>query len=415
MPMKIHCSWKPADELPAYIGKTWAELRLEVGSAVVTRHTDTRNNDPLAPLDTIEAPAYPLACWFAENWWRLLYDVNAKRPTWEAAHNLIYAADGYLWPPLCCQCDERSMMLTGPQEEEEEKGNSIIHYFADLPLEGVRVPVEDFQSVIRRFIEGTIAQVRDSDRDLAQIWQAIREETDNKDYLLYRQIEARLGHAPNEAPEELVDSYIGAISQYGQQAVMDMASDGILAQVKSCRFGRQGEWSGPDLPLTKEPEAWKAGYAHAREVRHLLDISPGQPVDNQKLADLFRQTQGSLEKQWADDKCLSAGLLKREHNNHLSLYIGGSMRREDKRFMTARLAGAQLIGNAGESLLVCNDTNTWNQQYQRAFSAELLCPQEEVRNSYRGDFEKIAENFGVSSRVIEHQYKNALKEEYRAS
>lgn len=413
--MNIHYKWQPANQLPLYIGETYADIRIEAGDAIVTRHTDERNLDnPLKPLDSIEASAYPLAYWFAENWWRLLYDINTERELWKEAHNLIYAADGYIWPYLRFLSDEHSMILTGSQDEDERRG--VIQYFADLPPEGVRISIENFKSVIQDFVEATIRQANNTDRDLPFTWAAVREEEGNEEFRLYRKIEARLGYAPNDAPEELVDRYRVAIKKYGLQSVMDMASDNLLSNVENCTFGHKGEWKlYPYVnEQSQEQEPWREGYRMAQQARKYLGIPEDKSIDNQKLSDVFHLSQRALTQQWGENKEMKVGLLQRHSKGQLSLYVGGAMRHENKRFMTARLIGAQILAPAEENLLVCNSTNTWDQQCQRAFAAEFLLPQTIVEDNISGNnfrtFENLAKHYGVSTHLVEFQYENMRKE-----
>lgn len=428
--MNIHYNWQPSAELPEYIGQTCVDMCIKVGDAVITRHTDSRAHDPLEALDSICASAYPLAYWFAENWWRLFYDINTTREEWATAHNLIYAADGYIWPNLSMLCDDNSMVFSSPAANDEEQ-QGIIQYFPALLVNEGRQSVSDFGQTLKKFIEATINQAGSSNSDLSTTWKAVLEESANEEFSLYRQIEARLGYAPNDASEELVDLHIAAIGDYGKQGVMDLASENLLAQAMQCDFSQRGEWnllpggSGllPRGEADSTQEAWQQGYSLARSVRSSLDIAPGKPIDNQRLGEFFRFTQNALEQQWRRDKSINAGFLRRFEGDSLALHVGGFMRRSSKRFMTTRLLGAQIMAPREESLLVCNGTNARFQQIQRAFAAELLCPQEGMkekeffRNIYcpqPHELEKAGEYYGVSPLVIEHQCANAANEQNHA-
>lgn len=416
--MKILCNWQPNKDLPEEIGRSYANIEIRVNNSIITRHTDTRNEEPLKTFDSINVPAYPLAYWFAENWWRIFYDVNTSHDNWEATHNLMYAADGYLWPDLCLVSDDLYISFQSSNEGRKEKRS--IQYFPELISTHYKTPIESIEENIISFIELTINQLGNINSDLNAIWKTVLDERKNEQYSIYRKIEARLGYSPDEATESLVDHYIDSIQKYGINAVMDLATENLLPEIEKCNFSQKLKFKYRPIKLShaNKEEAWSLGYSAARNFRKDLNLSPCDVIDNTKLGDAFSLTQKMLKQHWDNDNKINIGLLKRHNkSDDLSLYIGGAMHSDSKRFMTSRLLGAQIMDQSQENLLICNELNTRSQQIQRAFAAEFLCPQQGIKETgyiknmhapRTEELNKVAENFGVSPRVVKHQCENAL-------
>ncbi|MSP67747.1 MAG: hypothetical protein EXQ96_06550 [Alphaproteobacteria bacterium] len=66
--------------------------------------------------DRVYVSAYPLALWFASEWWWLRWEPAPKgqdRATaWRMAHEMLAAGSGYLWPRLTFECDGERVCVT---------------------------------------------------------------------------------------------------------------------------------------------------------------------------------------------------------------------------------------------------------------------------------------------------------------
>jgi hypothetical protein len=80
------------DELRA----TWCRLAISVGQTPVTRIEDERAQ---TVRDAVYCPAYPLAEWFAFNWWSLLNETE-RRTSAPEKHNIRFAREGFALPDL---------------------------------------------------------------------------------------------------------------------------------------------------------------------------------------------------------------------------------------------------------------------------------------------------------------------------
>src|SRR5208282_3723325 len=95
--LKLVIEWEDpcaakGDELRA----TWCRLAITVGQTPLTRIEDERAQ---TVRDAVYGSPYPLAEWFAFNWWSLL---NEAEPPLSAPerHNLRFAREGFALPDL---------------------------------------------------------------------------------------------------------------------------------------------------------------------------------------------------------------------------------------------------------------------------------------------------------------------------
>ena len=95
--LKLSVEWEDpgaakGDELRA----TWCRLSIYVGDIPITRVLDERAQ---TVRDAVYCPAYPLAEWFAFNWWSILNE--SERPSSSGdRHNLRFAREGFALPDL---------------------------------------------------------------------------------------------------------------------------------------------------------------------------------------------------------------------------------------------------------------------------------------------------------------------------
>jgi len=95
--LKVSVEWEdPCAAKGEELRATWCRLSIQIGQIPVTRIHDERLQ---TVREAVYCSAYPLAEWFAFNWWSLLNEI--ERP-WSAAerHNLRYAREGFALPNL---------------------------------------------------------------------------------------------------------------------------------------------------------------------------------------------------------------------------------------------------------------------------------------------------------------------------
>src|SRR5580658_2266539 len=95
--LKLSIEWEdPCSAKGEELRATWCRLSIHVGQIPVTRVHDERAQ---TVREAVYCSAYPLAEWFAFNWWALLNE--SERPSSSVErHNLRFAREGFALPNL---------------------------------------------------------------------------------------------------------------------------------------------------------------------------------------------------------------------------------------------------------------------------------------------------------------------------
>lgn len=165
------------------------------------------------------------------------------------------------------------------------------------------------------------------------------------------------------------------------------------------------------VPFSQRP--WKAGYELARYTRSHLGLN-GEPIsDTAALASVLNQDFDALERATAPVEPLRRldlveGVVTSGPSGGVS--FGLTEKRDvGRRFLFCR-ALADAMSFQGDALITRG--NTERQQRNRAFAAEFLAPSSSLKKRISHavlDSEQVddlAEEFGVSTRVITHQVEN---------
>ena len=158
---------------------------------------------------------------------------------------------------------------------------------------------------------------------------------------------------------------------------------------------------------------WEAGYDLAKDIRSHLELN-GQPIsDTESLASALDQDIATLERATAPVEPLNRldlveGVVTRgsSGSDSFGLKARGAAGR---RFLFCRML-VEAIYSQGDALVTKG--NTERQQRNRAFAAEFLAPSTGLRARIAHpvvddeQVDELAEEFGVSTRVILHQIEN---------
>ena len=150
---------------------------------------------------------------------------------------------------------------------------------------------------------------------------------------------------------------------------------------------------------------WDVGYEQARMVRS--QIAP----DSQARFAVDRYVNARIRK--APDLNLQALGTSTEHARSV-VVIGQDRPATSNRFTLSRALWHRIWDDS--PLFVVTTAHTSRQQIERAFAAELLAPAEGIAQllesppeaASQEELEQIAQRYGVSSMVIEHQLRNHL-------
>jgi len=414
--MRFEIEWLEQAEKPAASEElqTRCRIGLSYGGKKLFRHEDLLGERQVR--DVIVASAYPLALWFAANWWRLRWEpappTGTTRHDWNMSHMMGAAGSGYAWPNLTLISDGENMQLT-LQPTQEDKGP--VRY---LSRENIWMPVQTFESCADQLVEQTLKRLsgKPEQPPLQALWQTLRDERASPTLAAQRQLEARLGFDPEEAPEPLMTSLTRLAAIRGDAAVQELACLGheqisqILGDIQESLNAAKDTIT---LPLRNVRRAmklispenfpWKEGRDAANAARKQLGVDDG-PLGNSKLAELLETRQAFLEDA-STYRPLPLGIGEVTGDGRAKVCLGKT-RKESRRFMVARMIAAGVYDGREHGWLPCTNTSTVQQKFQRAFAQEFLCPYQDLINWMDTEspdedlMEAAAEHFEVSLLLI---------------
>ena len=412
----ITCEWLPPLHTDSDEQATLAELAIEVAGLCATEVVDSFAK---TVRTSVWVSAFPLAEWFATNWWRLLWEPQSDTYSWRASHKVGNSGYGYSWPDLSFSSDWQTVLVRSRHTSRQDR--DAIRYLNHFVRS---IAVADFEQGVANFIEGTLARlsvIQKRQSDLAELWQEITEERHNPDAAQWRTLEACMGYDPDEAPEGLVAGLQGQAKRYGAYAIQEMAAaakdqallqinglweaaqeSGVIVHIPGCIDLRQRLDSG-DNPAAKP---WQQAEQAAQMAREMWGL--GVPVSTEQLADLFSIPQKQFgEPGHPTHTSLSAGFRDGKHADSFSI-SWNSRYPTSRRFTLARLAGDHIVAPEQERLLPGTRAATHRQKFQRAFAQEFLCPFDTLREVLgvempdNDDITAAAEHFAVSPLTVKN-------------
>jgi hypothetical protein len=404
---------------------TFAEISIYVNNLCVT---DVEDRFARTTRKSVRVSAYPLACWIAANWWRLLCeparrgDGSTARHDWDMSHRLTASGGGYVWPNLLLW--SYGVEITAhctPQWMPDDL--SPLRY---LNLFEVPLPAGVVEEGFATFIEEVLRRLHESglrDTNLHALWKDLAMERAHGSLTETRKLEALLGIDPEEGNELLKEAPKWQ-KQVGKHAVEEIAAGSspknfidtfarckqaaqtVKAQSRvekfDCLRAEILEHSSPEIPPAS------AGRSAAHVVRQIWELGD-QVVTNAVLAERLNLGAQVFESSTPGTP-LTFGV-KGRSEDQMKVVLRDTHPR-GKRFDVARLIGDHLRFDYGEAWKPATSSFTARQKFQRAFASELLCPSEVVRSRYRAtahtlagsdDFvEMIADEYQVSQFVVQN-------------
>ena len=393
-------------------------LALRVSGRQLFCHEDLLGDHQVK--DAIGVSAYPLAVWFAANWWRLRWepglasDDASAMHDWKMSHLLAAAGEGYAWPNLTFASDGQSVQLNLKPSYEN---TGSLRYLERLEA---WVPAEQYESGVDEFISRTLEQLNDyaGQTPLHQLWHTVLDERATPSLTLQRQLEARLGYDPEEAPESLMTLLLKLGAAHGEAAIQELACIGHKHAGKTIEEAEQSLAEAGELitlPIQNVRRLaellgdgqpgypWEKARDAANETRQHLGLNKG-PLNNRKLSELLETSPRLLEHNQAAHR-LPIGLGEITDNGQARVALGKT-RKDSRRFMTARFIADGIYGSGIGNWLPCTDAATSRQKFQRAFAQEFLCPYNDLiewmDTTYPDEetMEAAAEHFEVSPLLI---------------
>lgn len=435
--LKFDFEWESAPGVrDPILASTWARFGASLGSQCLTEVVDVGAK---GLRTAVYGPLFPLVEWLVENWWALLNEpaprtgipLGRRAPPqwlpWVRRHNLLAAREGGALPDLSISRDGEHLLL----QWDADPAAPVLAPVRFVNEGSARLSVESFEAEAERLVNAVVARLTERTpesgafRRLAEAWNAIRISDEHERRLCTAL--AVLGvdpYDPDEATEELIRLVERALQDLDPTLCADLfegtqtrflATD--LAWVESTRIrlvtGKGN--ASPTLRGLSGETPHDLGYAAARRVRtEMLGLNEADPIPDlaQRIERQLGWDSGCPEKIPGAQGLQIEGLVGIEASTSTPrLFVGEGRGSRAERFRLARAAFFPVTGQLGETGRLLSNAGTPLQRASRAFAAELLVPSGALARRIDGrvrdsQIEDWAEEFQVSSRVVEHQIEN---------
>ncbi len=376
---------------------------------------------------TVRVSAYPLAYWFAYNWWRLNCELGSsdthRNLDWLLSHNVASVGEGYIWPRISISPYGEDLFISMHPSEQHTDGIEPIRYLTSVKRS---IPRLDFEEGVMAFVTAVLARLdaRGMYTDLHRLWTELTAERDDRAASTWRTLEAILGFDPDEAPGNVIESLIAAVPETGLSAIEEIAAADKNHALKTIEVLRSV--AGHTMQSFRAPKTlgllrskcaihwkanahpWERGVRAAQLTREAWFLD-SNPLENSKIEELVGfQLEGVQEINVPRTAVLGLGV-EQGDNGHLKVLLS-ARHPHGRRFEFARLLGDfMFLNQRGGAWKPVTKAKTARQQFQRAFAAELLCPIAGVHNYLSSgsiedeDIEDIATEYNVAFPVVENQ------------
>jgi hypothetical protein len=431
---RITWQWEsaPAVRTPE-LRVTWARLEIWAGPDCVTQ---VEERESQSSRRGIYCPLYPLAEWAAWNWWSLQADARPARALsrygrlagltrqQRERHCIRSSNDGFAWPAMAIIPDGERTHLVWEGDRPSRQ---------DWPVRFLSSGERWAASAdVRRELAGMISAVltRLAEQGveataLAKEWGLIGATGD--DEASFCLAAARLGLDPYSDGEQ----YGAAIIRASEVLDGDLLTD-FLDAVDPDRLQQALRWvtsarsrltDPPRDPLARTGlafrelrtaarrygahdggRAWQRGWNNARLVRDLENAKVSGRFDINSLISPSVRSGGDR-----DLLALGSGA-----GEYPLAVLGRQRPARSARFTMARALWGSIWDEA--PVFAVTSAYTYRQAVERAFAAELLAPAQGIASLLNSppeeatdeELERIADHFGVSPVVVEHQVANQL-------
>lgn len=420
-PLKIECEWwGRSDEKPDIAQVSRGAIGISIGDQYLTRLEDTWGN---TVRNRVNACAYTLAEWFAGNWWRLRWEPETAHSfedvDWRMSHSMASAGGGFSWPSILFASDGETLAVACRPTKGATMGP--VRYLTEL---STRITAMDFEREIDTFMVLVLSRLHSEgfpNSELAQLWAEVQRERANTELAKYRRLEAICGYDPDEAPEETIKLVAEDKFRLGKNAVEEVAAHARHETPQTLKAIQQlavkgttktaiGSFHCQPSTLNKKPRyapgsrSWEKAATLARAARKEWGFG-NEMIDNGRLASVFRTNKKAFSSQAAGNTPMPLAL-NNAGDGKIDFHLGKPMG-TSRRFSACRLL-AQWLDSSGntERLIPAAEAKTIQQQFQRAFAQEFLCPYDalmervQTSNPSAEAIEEAADHFGVSPLAV---------------
>lgn len=405
-------------------GRTMTHLKININDLNLTENFNIWSQ---TVEEDVLVSAAPLALWFLQSWWRILYEplqyyTNGKLDIgWRMAHEIGAANNGYVWPRIAFVSDLENIFIFAQPTTDRKQS---VRYINGLDI-AKHIKLNDFKKTISEFIEQVIDRLdalKEQDTTIKDLWNIILEESSDYETNFYRKVEAMLGYDPDEANSTVMEFALQNFKKIGENSLEELApvygklSNRSLLDIEEFFNEKSGIFGKPEIELEdiniNKNQPWKTAKQIADSIRKRISISSTEPFRNEILLKLLGIA-SDVDKKLVNisDKTHNASVGVTNNQKGEIRFFPRKKHPYGRRFEMARFLG-DYLSIKGNEWLVCTDTNTIRQKYQRAFAAELLCPLDGLIEILDGDFSPdrqldVAEHFEVGEHVVSTVLANA--------
>lgn len=397
---------------------TFADIRLRLNGKPVTELEDLVAR---TLRDGMYVSAYPLASFFAANWWRLRWEppVAHQSPHWRKAHAISAAGYGYAWPNLTIASDTEGLHVRA--ESTAESPTAPVRYIAECDA---WIAAADFEYAVDRFIETVISRLREfgiSDTELEELWAEVTAERQDSDLQQRRFIEALAGWDPDDAPDAFLDGLQQAQGEFGKSSIYEITASSrqnalnhlqALKNAQTHSIGFDLASLQPirtrirDIARKTNVPPWQRAAEAAQLVRKSWGVN-ANPITNTRLGETVQTEPHALDNasEYGSDfgSPYSASFAI---DGNAGQFVLNRRPSTSRRFALCRLLADRLQNHDDDALSAATEAPTVRQKFQHAFAQELLCPIDAlIQNLGDGDcgekeMEEAADHFQVSPLVV---------------
>ena len=422
--MKFSMDWQDEMDNAAVEERfTIADLQILMNDQNVCQFIEGENTKP---TDQLTVSVYPLVESIAVYWWNIFGQRDGQ-------FRFVEHRGGYLLPDIRMKCNGEFFALECIPYSYANTNSSVfsfepiateLHTRADVERTLDDLITETLTRLDSKQVTGTGLQLR---------WERVRNSREQKAETEFCEAAGAFGLDPYFVSDEEIALIQRAGAFFQQESLLEFFSafhdkkpsvascaienaldwiesseartddKSALPEVKNIRQ----HWIADDAHTNSNEKPWTRGYRCARNVRKIMGLEqqarfPTVEKLAEKLGSKNFESAGNVENLRA---------VVQSTDNNVNVHLRGSTANYNNTSMLFSLGRAigDAVANPVATRSVINDLHEASRQaVGRAFAAEFLVPINEILSMREDNMDKfsIANEFGVSEQVIEHQIEN---------
>ena len=392
---------------------TVADLRLWLQQQNVTLHLHGSEI-----FDHLTIPLYPLAHGLTHDWWGLFGGRDRE-------FSLMRHRNGYALPDIRCRFDGGVFEILAEQRIYQ---NPDIRFWVGPSEVMTR---DDAETVLGGIIECILARLNDRgvhDTSAALRWRRIHASRTDPDEATFCESAGALGLDPYQIDDEAASTIEAAAAVFSGEPLIEFlaGTNGanrhpLLQWIQDVQRRPRYRSRIADLsdaaaqaarqaPRRADTEGWALGYRRARAMRHALDLTASTRF---RSYGALAQKLGASKEYRVVERIDGIRALRTDSEDGVRIHLRNHGKSAEAQashlFSLARAVGDVACFPEPTPAAPINELRAaYRQAAGRAFAAEFLAPIHEIlsmRDDGR-DVVSIAEEFSVSTTVIDHQMEN---------